>query len=257
MKGHFLIFVFLMSLSSAMAGELVLSGTYSGKDLFVRNPFNRSSNSFCTQEVYVNDRKIYDNPRVSAFKIDLSYLRVSDLVVIRITYADGCEPKVVNPQVIQTPETFQFLSSVVDNNSISWTTLGESPGSYIVEHTDSIHSWYAIDSVNTKNALTTNLYAIPAPHTKGENIYRIRYKSPEKQVYSVEMFFTSTDTPITFSPSIATSTITLSDSTSYEITDFWGKLIKKGSGIEINVLDLKPGQYYLSFQNRKQKFVKK
>ena len=258
MKGYFLILIFLISLSPVFAGELVLSGTYSGKDLFVRNPFNRTSSTFCTQEVYVNDRKIYDNPRVSAFKIDLSYLKINDLVVVRITYADGCEPKVVNPQVIQTPETFQFLSTVVDNNAVSWTTLGESPGgSYIIEHTDSISDWYTVDSIKSKDGLTANLYAIPAPHTKGENIYRIKYKNADREVYSVEMFFTSTNAPITFSPEIATSVITLSDSTTYVITDFWGKLVKKGSGYEINVLDLKPGPYYLNLQNRKRKFVKK
>ncbi|MEL7003606.1 MAG: hypothetical protein AAFN93_12855 [Bacteroidota bacterium] len=151
MKAYFLIYLCFFSLGAASAGELVLSGTYSGKDLYVRNPFNRTSNSFCTQEVYVNDRKVYDNPRVSAFKIDLSYLRKNDLVVIRITYHEGCEPKVVNPQVLQTPETFQFLSTVVDNNAISWTTLGETEGKYIVEHADSARDWYVVDSISAKN----------------------------------------------------------------------------------------------------------
>lgn len=257
MKAYFLILVFFVSTSSVFSGELVLSGTYGGKDLYVRNPFNRNTNSFCTGEVYVNDRKVYDNPRVSAFKIDLSYLRVNDLVVVRITYADGCEPKVVNPQVLQTPETFQFLSTVVDNNAISWTTLGESNGRYIVEHADSARKWYEVDSIATKNSLSANLYAIPAPHTAGENKYRVRYKNAEMEVYSVEMFFTFTDNPITFSPLIVTTTLTLSDSTDYVITDFWGKSVKAGRGTEINVIDLKAGQYYLTIQNRKHKFVKK
>lgn len=252
--------IWLLISAPLYSGEIVLSGTYQGKSVFVQNPFNHSTNAFCTKEVFVNDRKLFVAPQISAFKIDLTHLQLNDLVVIRITFDDGCMPRVVNPQVIQTPERFQFVSSQSDNQAISWSTAGEVPGGqFVIErYAPGRKQWEVVRSLLSKGQMGTNQYAVQANHHKGENRYRIRYEDPEGVViYSVELDYTSTESPITFYPLVATTKLTLSDSTSYTITDYYGKLVKEGEGKEIMVSELGPGEYYLNIQNRKEKFVKK
>ncbi len=248
----------LCTFQAASAAELVLSGAYQGKDVYVQNPFDIQTKQFCTVGVYVNDRRVYENPKVSAYKIDLSYLEINDLVIIRIEHSEGCKPRIVNPHVLKKTDIgFTFLSTEADHNSINWSTKGElNAGIYVVEQKTEESDWIDIDSVQAKGALGTNLYTIPAIHQKGENAYRIRYIVEGDIKYSVEMFFTQSQR-ITFYPAIATTTLTLSDSANYIITDFLGKEVKKGEGIEISVEDLKPGEYYLTIQNRKERFVKK
>ncbi|ELR73233.1 hypothetical protein C900_04744 [Fulvivirga imtechensis AK7] len=260
MKKLGFISIWLLIATVAYGGEIVLSGTYMGKPVFVQNPFNHSRNSFCTDAVYVNDRKLFEAPQISAFKIDLSYLKMEDLVVIRIVFSDGCQPRVVNPQVIQPRSNFKFITSQSDNSSISWTTAGElSGGQFEVEKfLADKDKWESFKSVRARGNQETNQYAIGALHQTGENRYRIRYEAPDGIVtYSVEVSYTSSYHPITFYPAIATTKITLSDTTSYSITDSYGKLVKKGEGREILVYDLNPGEYYLNIQNRMERFVKK
>jgi hypothetical protein len=245
--------------SFTLANELVLTGSYQGKDIFVQNPYNKSANTFCTQAVFVNDRQVFDHPNISAYKIDLSFLNIDDLVVVRITYSDGCEPRIVNPQVLRAPQNFQFLTVQADNNSITWTTRGEIPGGlYYTEHQWQNKEWIVVDTIIGKGNFENNKYAVPPAHLKGDNKYRIRYNSfDQKLYYSIEFLYTAADTYITFYPRIASTQLLLSDSTAYEITDFYGKVVKKGEGRDILLLGLKPGKYYLNIQNRQEQFIKK
>ncbi|MEM8566418.1 MAG: T9SS type A sorting domain-containing protein [Bacteroidota bacterium] len=243
----------------ALSGELVLSGAYQGKDVFVQNPYNRSSSSFCTEKVFVNDRLVLENPKVSAFKIDLSHLSVNDLVVIRIGHKEGCRPTVINQYVLKTVSDFKFLSAEVDNNSVRWTTFAEKqPGTFTVERETKKLEWAKVGTVSGKQNLSDNLYALSANHEKGVNKYRIRYQaSTGYEGYSLDLYYTRADTLITFRPAIVTSQINLSDSTTYKVLDFQGKLVKQGNGREILLLNLKPGEYFLEIQNRREKFIKK
>ena len=252
-------FILSVCVSLGAAGELVLSGAYQGKDVFVQNPYNRSSASFCTEKVFVNDRLILENPKVSAFKIDLSYLSINDLVVIRITHSEGCRPTIINQYVLKTVSDFKFLSAEVDNNSIRWATFGEKlPGRFTLERQNEKLEWNTLNSVEGKQNLADNLYALSTNHVKGENKYRIKYVNDQGfKSYSLDLYYTKADTLITFRPAIVTSQIILSDSTAFKVLDFQGKLIKKGNGREILLLNLKPGAYFLEIQNRREKFIKK
>lgn len=249
----------LSAVQIAVGAEIVLSGAYQGKDIYVQNPFDRTTAKFCTQSVYINDTKVFDQPKVSAYKIDLSHLDLNDLVIIRIVHSEGCKPRIVNPHVLlKDSGGFAFLSSEADNNSLSWAAEGETgKGKYFVEQKALERDWHFIDTVADRGSGRQNSYTIPAPHKKGVNTYRVSYRDEDNNInYTVEMAFTNDD-KITFYPEIATTTLTLSDTASYVITDFFGKEVKKGEGIEIFVNDLKPGEYYLNIQNRKERFVKK
>ena len=134
MKRSLLLSLFLLSsIVGVFAGELVVKGKYRGKNLFVRNPFNTATKAFCTNQVFVNDRLIFDYPELSAYQVDLSHLELGDLVVLRIEYKDDCEPVVLNPQAISFTNGFQFITAQSDNNSIHWSTKGELPNGKLRE----------------------------------------------------------------------------------------------------------------------------
>ena len=258
MRGITLAAFILLVFNVAFGGELVLKGKYNGKNVFVRNPYNAETEEFCTINVYVNDRLILEGPQLSAFQIDLSYLNQGALVVVRIEYRDDCQPVVMNPTVLSFNAGFQFLSSHSDNNSINWTTIGELPGGeYQLEQLFKKGGWKTIKSFEAKGAMNINQYSIEPNHFPGENHYRVGYKdSNGNQYYSVEIMYTSTDDPITFSPEIVTTSISLSKATQYAILDMNDNEIRKGSGKEIELQDLRPGEYYLFIENRKERFVK-
>lgn len=254
----FIVLFFALFSKALLAGEIVLSGAYQGKDLYVQNPFNIETATFCTSAVYVNDRLILDKPQASAFKIDLSFLSVNDLVVIRILFQDNCEPGIVNPQVLKAPQSFQFLTAQADNNSITWTTMGDKNGVYYLEHKWENKEWEVVDTVDVIGTFSQNKYAVQPSHIKGDNNYRVKYiNSDNEEFYSVEFMFTAADNYITFYPKIATSQLKLSDSCHFEVMDFFGKVVKKGVGQDVILVDLKPGKYYLNIQNRKEVFIKR
>jgi hypothetical protein len=75
--------------------------------------------------------------------------------------------------------------------------------------------------------------------------------------YSKVIEFDPNAEPITFFPKSVTSKITLSRPTGYEVVDAKGKVLKKGTGTEISLAELKSGVYYLNIENRREKFFKK
>ena len=58
--------------ASSMAGEIVLSGIYQEKNLYIMNPFAPSGEGFCVTEIKVNGITTSDDINSSAFEIDLA-----------------------------------------------------------------------------------------------------------------------------------------------------------------------------------------
>lgn len=260
MKKGILLLIGVMTMSTLWAGEIVLVGKYKGKDVYVQNPYDDKKQTYCTIAVFVNDRKVQDYPEASAYTIDLSYLNMGDLVVLRIEHSDECKPKVVNPQVLTHDLGFEFMLEQVGNNSISWNTKGELPeGKFEIEQLDTLGlNWNIIRETVGKGSIETNQYSVSPNHHDGENQYRIKYTDSEGvEAYSLKLLFTYTQDPVQFSPRIkVTSKIKLSREIPYNITDMNGNIVKEGTGKVIMVQDLKRGLYFLNIQNRSERFVK-
>lgn len=83
--------------------SIVLKGTYTGKKLYVQNPFKSDGSGFTTLEVRVNG-EVFDTPSInsSAFEIDLSskYPAGTD-VKIELVHSKGSHPRFLNPEVIK------------------------------------------------------------------------------------------------------------------------------------------------------------
>lgn len=255
-----LIFVIFMSLNltAVNAGVITLSGVYQGKNLYVQNPFTSNMRDFCTNEVFVNNVKVMSNVKSSAYEIDLSHLKLNDLVTIKITHKDDCKPKILNPQVLRIKSKFQFTSFKVDESSIDWITKGEEPDGKFYLEKFSNNNWISAVQVKGKGSSMSNNYSVGSKHHSGMNKYRVKVIIPGGQVfYSKVVEYSSDLQPVTFYPKRVTKNINLSRDADYEILDVYGNVVKKGSGSVINCSGIKTGVYYLNIDNRTEKFFKK
>ena len=248
----------LASFQPLQAGEIVISGVYQGKNIFVQNPAVSQNQNYCVDEVYVNDVKKMSGIKHSVFEVDLSDLEIDAPVTVKILYKDGCTPKIMNPQVLRPSGTFQFSNLTVDNNSVDWTTVGETPKYLFYVEQFVNGSWLGIKKFEAKNT-GAGIYSLPVMHNAGINKYRIKAQNEEDHhmFYSKVVEFDPNAEPITFYPKSVTSKITLSRPTSYEVVDAKGNVLRKGTGAEILLAELKSGVYYLNIDNHKEKFFKK
>jgi hypothetical protein len=242
----------------ANAQYLVVSGNYQGKNLYVQNPFTSNMKDFCTDEVYLNEVKIMDNIKSSAFEIDLSSLNLNDPVTVKIVHKDDCKPKVLNAQVIRTANNFQFLSFNVTEDEISWSTKGEKLGDKIFIEQYLYNNWVTIKEVPAKGSASSNHYNFPSNNHSGLNKYRIRFVEKEgSSYYSKTVEIISSKPEVTFFPKRVANKIYLSRAVDYEIVDGYGNPLIKGKGSEIVCEKLPEGVYYLNVDNKTEKFLKK
>lgn len=242
--------------ASAQQQELVLTGVYTGKNLYVQNPISTNLKDYCTQEVYVNGNLIFQNPRSSAFTINLTHLSPKAPVEVRILYSEGCMPKVINPQVVRVPAGFKYLAVNIDSASISWTTNNQQKGGkfFIEQWYDK--RWSPVATVVAEAGQARYMHSVR--HTSGSNRYRIKFLQDDGEMYySNVQEYSSAVEPITFAPTRVSDKIFLSRDTDYEVTDTGGKQLLKGKGNEIHVGNLSTGVYYLKIDNRTEKFFKK
>ena len=238
---------------------MVISGIYHGQNLYIQNP-SVGNKVYCTNEVFVNNRKVMSKISSSIYEVNLSFLKISDSVTVLITHQSGCTPRVLNPDVLRPLPNFQFISTSVDQDLIKWTTTGErKTDTYQVQY-KSNSTWLTLQ---TLSANSTGIYSTPIQHNVGNNTYRIKYSQLDgKVLYSKEMTFVirmlvAKAEPVTFYPRNVNDKIYFSRETPYEIRTTNGRILRRGKGKSLLVDDLTTGVYVLSFANKKERFFKK
>lgn len=252
-----LIVAFPLLVQAQQQAELVLTGIYNGKNLYVQNPLSSNMKDYCTREVWVNDQQVFVNPRSSAFTVNLSHLDEGAPVSVRIFYNSDCAPKIINPQVIRTRNNFRFLAFQADSSKLEWMTGGElAKGKFFVERWDS-NRWQPLSSLEAEGGENSR-YQLEVEHFSGLNKYRVKYLQGDGEVfYSRVQQYEATTEPVTFAPTRVSDKIFLSRETEYVVSDPKGNQLLKGYGKEISLQHLNSGLYYLSIDNRIEKFYKK
>lgn len=249
--------LFLTTSPNCKAGEIILNGTYQGKNLYVQNTFSGNQQEFCATDVLVNNVRVSTNLNVSAFEIDLSFLQPNDEVTIKIVHKDGCKPKVLNSTVIKSITHFHFVSVQISEQNVQWATKDEKQsGKFYVEQF--LHnSWVIVHETEAQGGTNLKNYSVKANHHSGLNKYRIRFRDPNGHYfYSKVAEYASTKEAVSFTPKKAVNIIHLSQHAHYEVLDENGVSLLKGSGLQISVANLKPGEYYLNIDNHTEKFSK-
>ena len=245
---------------SVSAGNLVLKGTFQGENLYVKNPFAPSGVGYCIYEITVNGITTTDEINSSAFEVDLSVFgfKKGEELTVNIKYKEGCEPKVLNPEVLNAVATFDVSDMKVENGKLYWTTTNESgPLPYIIEQYR-WNKWVKVGEVKGTGKQTQNKYSAPVRLTSGENRFRLEQVDYRKKPrYSQELKITSSKPEVTFSPSRVDDVITFSAPTMYEVYDAYGSIVFKGYGETVKVSGLKKGKYYINYDNKMGHFTKK
>ncbi len=168
---------------SSNAAIFVISGIYQGKNVFIQNPsINDDGVTFCTNDVYVNDVKVMSNITTGAYEIDLSAIRITSQLTIKITHKDGCKPRVLNPQVIRPSSMFHYNSFQVDKDHFIWSTRGEKPrGKYVLEYY-SVDKWIIIKELPCKGSVILNNYDTDGV-MPGQQKYRLKLVEAEGRVH--------------------------------------------------------------------------
>lgn len=180
----FLVFVCIFFLASANAEEMILTGYYTGKNLYVQNPILPDNKSFSTEQVFVNESLVLTNPITSAFIIDLSHLSVDQTVEVRIIHKQNFLPKIINAYVIRDRQldfskSFAAVKQVfrwtkADQKTIRWLTFGEKGGGTFDIQKAFRESWETISQVPSKTLDDKSVYKVLVTHDHGDNTYRLK-----------------------------------------------------------------------------------
>ena len=180
-----LCFLFLWNLTSISSEVLIITGIYTGKDLYVQNPI-LPDNRFSTEQVFVNESLVLTSPMTSAYTIDLSFLRLNESVEVKIVHKERYHPKIINAHVIRgakqkvtVSDSYAAVENVfrwinVDGTTVRWLTHGEKGGGTFEIQKALKEQWTTLDKVPSSSASDESIYRFTVAHEKGENTYRIR-----------------------------------------------------------------------------------
>jgi len=257
-----LFFILLNSILtlSTKSEEIILTGTFQGDNLFIKNPFSASGVGFCVYEVTVNGLTSIDEINSSAFEIDLSVygFQIGEPISVSIKSKDDCQPIVLNPEVLNARSTFVITKLKVVNNKVEWSTIKEA-GSlpYIIEQFR-WNKWIEVGIVSGKGKIEKNTYQTSVRLHSGKNRFRIKQTDYKKTPrYSEDLVIVSSKPEVSFSLNRADDIINFSTSTMYEIYDKYGSIVFKGYGEKINISGLQKGKYYLNMDNKLAEFNKR
>lgn len=231
--------------------RIVLSGVYQGIDLYVQNPFSGQGVSFCVFEVRVNGKVTSDEVNSSAFAIDFKVIghQVGEEVEVLIAHKKGCEPMVLNPEVLKPRSTFEVKEIAVSANGLlKWTTTGEAGSLPFIVEQFRWNKWVKAGEVEGVGSRGEHNYSFQLTPHSGLNTIRVRQSDyrGESRV-SEEVQYQGGETPVTFEPKKTKDYISFSAKTDYEIFDRYGNLVGRGYDSKIDVQALEKGEYYLNY----------
>ena len=250
--------------------EMVLEGTYQGRNLYVQNPFASSGVGFCVVSVEVNGQTSIDEINSSAFEIDfLSYqLKKGQPVQVKIEYKSDCFPRVVNPEVLRPTSSFVITKmNVTSDGVISFTTKGESGSLPFVIEQFRWNKWVKVGEVEGIGKSVLNSYTFNSKPHSGRNKFRIKQVDFSRRPrYSREIRLTKSSTKVVVisntdkervNSELVFATVDGTEAaTMYEIFNSYGSLVKKGFGEKVDLTGLDKGIYYVNYDAKSENFRK-
>ena len=243
-----------MTYAISHAGIIVIEGKYQNKNIYVQNCVTSSGVGYCTSEVRINGQTSNDEINSTAFEIDLSQyqLKYGEDVVVQIKFKDGCFPKVLNPEALRPKPTFEIVDMDIDSEGmIKWTTKAENgPLPFVIEQFR-WNKWIKIGEVEGRGTPDKHDYMFKTSLHSGENKFRIKQVgfSLNSTRYSPEAKVVSGTPKCEYTLSKSKDSYIFSCETMYEVYDFYGNIVKKGWGKEMDLNSIEKGSYYLCFDN--------
>ncbi|MEQ8904183.1 hypothetical protein [Ekhidna sp.] len=235
--------------------ETNLAGVFQGKTLFIQNPFDRTVREFCVEKVYINEREVNINYKMSAIKLDFAGYDLNTPVKIRLVHKDTlCTPTIINPEAILFHTIFRFDDVSLTDSALVWRTRGETGrGEFEIEKLMN-GIWVDQDVREALGRYEGAEYTYYPNLEEGANKYRVRYNFPRgsraSHLYSWEVDYDYYPVPVEFNPKSAKTKLYLSRSTHYEIYNDGQKLVLEGQGKVVDVTVLRQGRYIIYFNGK-------
>ncbi len=242
-------------------GQIVLEGVYQGKNIYVQNPYATDGASYCTDSVKVNGIKIeIENANAYEVRLDtLLELKVGDKVKMEIFHKPDCKPKVFADHGSRK-STFEIVTISIDTAKIlHWTTVNEVGKLPYVIETFVWNKWIKIGEVDGKAEPGENHYSfhIEVPYS-GENKIRVKqadYSGQPRMSKHVSLFLPDQQVEILGNKKRQWEAIHFSKKTMYELYNYKGDIVKRGTGSNIGIKGLHEGDYYLNFDDKMETIV--
>jgi len=250
---------FTASIASGQAEDLVLKGVFQGKNLIISNPFASTGVGFCIYEVTINGEISTDEINSSSFEIDLTLydLQEGDKVTIVIKHKSGCNPKVLNQNVLKPKSSFTVTDIELDTKTeiLKWKTVNENGKLPFYVEQFKWNKWVRVTSVEGKGTKELHSYSAKVKLNSNKNRFRVKQIDySRKPRYSKEVIVRSLKPEVTFEKK--GSEILFSAATNYELYDSYGKIKTKGYGTKINISRFKKGEYFLNYDTKTTTFKK-
>ncbi len=260
-----LILLFVLNFITIKA-SLSIEGFYQGKNLYVQSSLCNDGFGYCATKVSVNGNTMVNHPENGAFEINfLNFnVKIGQALFIVIEHNDGCQPKIINPEVLLPNSTFIVEKiSCTNNGLLTWSTTGESGKlTYQIEQYK-WNKWIVIGEVNGEGKKTSTSYSFVLLAHSGVNKIRVSQTDNSGVTRaSKEIVFENKaiKAPVLRTINNYKTVVFLVDNvkteTKYEIYDAYGNIIKKGLNSEVDFSNLGKGIYYVNFDNKNEKIVK-
>ncbi len=249
------IIIFSFVSFSAFANKVLLvEGKYQNKNIYIQNGFNKSGVGFCAYQVRVNGSVTTDEVNSSAFEVDLSSYKLSfgAKVLIEIEHKDDCTPKILNPEVLKPKPSFEIINiNITADNVLKWSAkseVGQLP--YIIEQFK-WNKWVYVGEVMGEGTPEAHDYSFVVTTHSGENKFRVKQIGSGQSSPRISEAVTTTSLMEKPSYTIAKDykTINFSSETAYEVYDYFGSVVKKGYGRDMDLSTLNKGNYYMCYDN--------
>jgi hypothetical protein len=252
-------FLFFFISFTAVAGEIELNGIYQGENLYVKNPYAETGVGFCVFEVMVNGMTTTDEINSNAFEVDVTVyrFRIGDPLQVTIRYKDGCQPSVVNPEVVAPKASFNTIDISLNENILEWETNHEAGSLPFVVEQFRWNKWIKVGAVDGVGTPGKHQYQMPVRLHAGENRFRVSQTDGQNnRKRSRDLTIVSEKSGAELLSDKVEDELVFSVPTLYEIYDSYGRIVFKGFGDTINVNGLPGGEYFLNFGNEMSRFKK-
>lgn len=260
MKRFILFFIIFSAYGFLNSQKITIEGQYNGENLYVLNS-SGGVGGFCVTGVNVNGNKTNDAINSSSFEIDLSQLNlnIGQALTIEIFHKANCIPDVINPDAIRYQNNFTF--KMIDANRkgmLTWVIVGNPGNDNFIVQQYRWDKWVNVAEVKVADSVSFGKYSYEIYPHFGQNLLRvIQTDKFGNTVYSDEEKYRTIVKEIFLESAKVNDELEFTAETMYEIYNSDGELLKSGVDSDVDLSGLEQGEYWVNYDNKTEKFIKK
>jgi len=259
MKHWFLLSLILFCFSG-FSQQIELNGQYNGENLYVLSSVTNDGD-FCVTGLSINGNKTANEFNSSSFEMDLSQLnlKLGDSVKIVMNHKEACIPKVINPEAIMFKNNFTFTSLIISRSGmLSWAIEGDAGDEGFEIQQYRWNKWTVAGVVKMADSTSYNRFSFETLSHYGQNLYRVCQTDKHGNIScSAEKKYRTVVKEIFILSQKVGDELEFTYETLYEIYTEDGQLLLKGIDSDVDVSELPKGSYWVNYDNKTERFVKK